>query len=194
MKKMKRWLAAHRRRQIHWGLVTALAILLFWFLGNVASPYLVPAGTIHLGHSGIVGIDHEDEISQINNSFARFFYKAGDANCHQRASRSLFLNDNQMPFCTRCTAIFLGFVVGIVIAMMLEMELNIFWILAGFVPIGADGVLQLVTGYESTNPIRFVTGLLAGIVTAVALAFIITETGFILANRKKEKLKRKGNE
>lgn len=176
---------------MHWGLVLAFAFLLFWFIGNVVSPYLAPAGTIDLGNSGLVGMDHEDEISQINNSFARFFYKMGDGNCHQRASRSLFLNDNQMPFCSRCTAIFLGMAIGMAIMIFLEMELNVIWIILGFAPIGVDGGLQLITGYESSNPVRFSTGLLAGMVTAIALAFIITETGLILAHRKEKKLRKR---
>jgi uncharacterized membrane protein len=184
IKKMKRWLAVHRRQRLHWGLTVALIILLLWFLGNVISPYLVPAGTVDLGNTGIVGIDHEEEISQINSGFAKFFYTMGDANCHQRATRSLFLNDNQMPFCTRCTAIFLGLVIGIVIVLFLEMELNFLWIMLGLVPVGVDGLLQLVTDYESPNPIRFGTGLLAGIVTAIALGFIITEMGYIIKHRK----------
>lgn len=188
IRKFKRWLAANKRQRFDWGLFVAFILLLLWFLGNVVSPFLVPAGTVDLGDTGIVGIDHEEEIAEIENPLARFVYTLGDGNCHQRASRSLYLNDNQMPFCTRCTAIFLGLVIGLVIVMVLELELNFLYIILGLVPIGIDGLVQLATDYESSNPIRFGTGLLAGIVTAIALGFIITEIGLIVKHRKDRKL------
>ena len=168
----------------------AVIILLAWFLGNLASPYLAPAGSIDFGEEGKVGImDNSGIISSIDNGFARFFYNAGDANCHQHASRSFFLNDNQLPFCARCTAIFLGLVLCALILVFLEIELNILWIILGLVPIGLDGGIQLVTDYESTNAIRFATGLLAGMVTGIALGFIVSELGAIVVYRKNGKLK-----
>ncbi len=191
LEKLSNWLYAHRRRGFHPGLALTVIILLAWFLVNVASPYLAPAGTV-LGEDGKVGVrDNSAVISRIDNGLARFFYNAGDANCHQHASRSFFLNGNQMPFCTRCTAIFLGLVLGVLIMMFLDIELNILWIILGLVPIGLDGGMQLVTNYESTNGIRFVTGLLAGIVTGIALGFIVSELGTIAVYRKKGKLKKK---
>lgn len=188
--KLSNWLYAHRRRGFHPGLMLAVIILLAWFLGNLASPYLAPTGSIDFGEEGKVGImDNSGIISSIDSGFARFFYRAGDANDHQHASRSFFLNDNQLPFCARCTAIFLGLVLGALVLVFLEIELNILWIILGLVPIGLDGGIQLVTNYESTNAIRFATGLLAGIVTGIALGFIVSELGTIAVYRKKEKLK-----
>jgi uncharacterized membrane protein len=170
-------------------------LLLLWLLGNVISPFLVPSGRLYLGDEGVVGLDHSEDISRVvDNDFARFFYRFGDANCHQKASRSLFLNDNQMPFCTRCTAIFLGLVVGVGIAIFLELELNILWIIIGLVPMGLDGGLQLFTEYESSNPMRFITGLLAGIVTGIAIGFIITEMSLMVIHRRKKRLNKKENQ
>ena len=183
-REIKNWLRAHRRNRLDLGMGLALVFLSFWLMGNLASPYLAPLGTIDLGEDGIVGRDHSNEISLINNSFARFFYDMGDANCHQHASRSFFLNDNQMPFCSRCTAIFMGLALGVLVLMFLDIELNIFWIIIGLVPIGIDGGIQLFTDYESINAVRFVTGLLAGIVTGLALAFIIGEFGSMVVHRR----------
>lgn len=193
-KYIRKWLSAHRRLRISRGLVLAFAILFLWLLGNFISPFLIPSGTLNLGNEGLVGLDHAEIITQVDNDLARFYYKMGDANCHQRASRSLFLNDNQMPFCSRCTAIFLGLVVGVGIAIFLELELNILWIIIGLVPIGIDGGLQLASKYESSNPVRFSTGLLAGIVTGIAICFIITETSLMVAHRRKRRLKKKENQ
>jgi uncharacterized membrane protein len=185
---VKRWVAAHRRPGLSLGLAVAFIIILLWFLGNVLSPFLIPAGTLDLGNEGTVGpMDNESQISEIENGFARFFYKMGDANCHQRDSRSFFLNGNQMPFCARCTSIFLGLAIGVFIMIFLEIELNILWIITGLIPVGIDGSVQMLTDYESSNPVRFSTGLLAGIVTGIALGFIISEFGHILVMRRKKK-------
>jgi len=189
---LSNWLYAHRRRGFHPGLLIPVILCLMWFLGNIASPYLAPAGTIDFGEDGKVGEgDNAAMISDIDSSFARFFYTAGDANCHQHSSRSFFLNDNQLPFCARCTAIFLGLVIGTLIIVFLEIELNVVWIVLGLVPIGLDGGLQLVTNYESSNLIRSITGMLAGMVTGIALGFIAAEISTIALNRKQDKLRKK---
>jgi len=178
---LKRWISAHRRQGLDMGVLTAFAILLFWLLGNISSPYLAPHGTIDFGNDGLVGSgDKTDEIALINSSFARFFYRMGDANCHQHADRSFFLNGNQMPFCARCTSIFLGLAIGAAVLIFLELELHIFWILLGLVPMGIDGGLQLFTDYESNNVLRFITGSLAGIMVGIALGYIVSEVGKIV--------------
>ena len=126
-------------------------------------------------------------ISQIENPLARFFYDAGDVNCHQNSTRSFFLNENQMPFCARDTAIFLGMAIGVLIIMFYIMELNIFWILAGLMPMAIDGGLQLIGLHTSTNFLRFMTGIIAGIVVGIALGYIVGEFSGLLKDRKKYK-------
>lgn len=37
-------------------------------------------------------------------------------------------------------------------------------IVLGLVPMGVDGFTQLLTNYESTNPVRVITGLFSGLV------------------------------
>jgi uncharacterized membrane protein len=161
---------------------------MIWFLGNVITPYLAPSGTINFGNDGIVGAgDKADEIAVIDNGVARFFYNAGDANCHQHADRSFFLNGNQMPFCARCTSIFFGLAIGAALLIFMSLELHIFWILLGLVPMALDGGIQLITSYESTNPMRFLTGSLAGIVTGIALGYIVSEIGKIVVFKKQFK-------
>ncbi len=186
---IKRWLRANRKRYFDKANFVGLIIVTFWFLGNVISPFLAPPGTIYLGEDGVTGRvpsveDNAQQIDQIQNSFARVFYDAGDANCHQHSSRSFFLNDNQMPFCARCTAIFFGMVVGVAILMFLAIELNIIWLIIGMVPMGIDGTVQLLTDYESNNALRFITGTSAGIVAGLAIGFIIAEIGYIVVTRK----------
>ena len=188
---MKRWILASRKRYFDWAILVALIFVSFWFVSNLAVPYLSPAGTINLGEDGVTGIvpeveDNGYQIEQIESSFSRGVYNAGDGNCHQHASRSFFLNDNQMPFCARCTAIFFGIVVGVAILMFLVIELNIWALLLALVPMGLDGGIQLITQelyyngtigffYESTNLMRFITGTIAGIGAGLALGYVISE-------------------
>ena len=163
-------------------------LTLAWFMGAAFSPYLIPSGTIDLGEDGVVGArDFTYTISQIENPLARFFYDAGDVNCHQNSTRSFFLNENQMPFCARDTAIFLGMAIGVLMIVFYIMELNIFWILAGLVPMAIDGGLQLIGLHTSTNFLRFMTGIIAGIVVGIALGYIVGEFSGLLKDRKKYK-------
>jgi len=182
---LRRWLSDNRRNKLDKPSAVAFVILLIWFAGNVVSPYLATAGTVDFGNDGVVGGSENDaEIALIDSGFARFFYHAGDANCHQHTDRSFFLNDNQMPFCSRCTAIFFGLGLGVFILIFLSLELNIIWIILGLVPMALDGGIQLLTDYESNNPLRFITGCLAGIVTGIALGYIVSEMGKMAINRR----------
>ncbi len=178
-----------RRKRPHIPILIVFVLTLLWFLGATFSPYLVDAGTINLGDDGVVGTrDFTHTISQIDSPVAKFFYDAGDVNCHQKASRSYFLNDNQMPFCARDAAIFMGLAIGVLAMVFISIELNIFWIILGLVPMGIDGTTQLLfDSYESTNFIRLITGMIAGIVIGIALGYIIGEFSLISKERKMTK-------
>jgi len=105
-------------------------------------------------------------------------YGCGDRLCHQKADRSFFINGNQMPFCSRCTAIWLGLTIGLGLMVFYKIELDerfLILIVIGIVPIGIDGVGQLLNLWESTNIIRSITGLLAGFVCGIAIALIVDE-------------------
>lgn len=90
--------------------------------------------------------------------------------CHQRPERSFFLGDFQFGVCARDTGIYLGFLLS-TMAYPAYRRLGAIktpskWLLvAAVAPLAIDGTVQLVTGYESTNARRLVTGLLAGVVT-----------------------------
>jgi uncharacterized membrane protein len=158
--------------------VLALMILsAVWLALVVLSPLLVPSNTLK-DLSGVVG-GHENERQFKNiDSLPHAIYWLGDAECHQLANRSYFLNGNQMPFCARDVGLFLGLVLGLGFAAFVRWKIHPVLVLVGLVPIAIDGGLQFVSSYESTNPLRLATGTLAGLVLALLLAhflFVIEE-------------------
>ena len=97
--------------------------------------------------------------------------------CHCRADRSFFWKGRQFPICARCTGELAGMVCGLLACFF---RLPPVWAaVLMMLPMVADGVIQLKTAYESTNPRRLVTGFLFGcglmaliaISTAEALQF-----------------------
>jgi uncharacterized membrane protein len=127
------------------------------------------------------------------NPVAAFVYAFGDLNCHQKHERSWEINDNQLAMCTRDIGIMLGVIAGALIwsrrglnrwttrdsflSIFQDQTIEDFYqndrrLLAmialcgiGLIPMAIDGFTQLLTSYESTNSIRVITGLSAGLVT-----------------------------
>ena len=168
-----------QRRAKYFRSVIFIFFVLFslWILLQFLAPLALPKGSVS-DLSGLVAIsDNEDTINDMGLPWG-FVYSAGDRLCHQKAERSFFINDNQMPFCSRCTAIWLGFAIGLGFMVFYKIQLNekfLFAILLSLVPIGVDGIGQLFGFWESTNIIRVITGLLVGVVCGVALGVIVDE-------------------
>ncbi|MCK5636856.1 MAG: DUF2085 domain-containing protein, partial [Thermoplasmatales archaeon] len=59
-------------------------------------------------------------------------------------------------------------------------------IFIGLIPIGIDGVGQLFGLWESTNIVRFITGLLVGIVCGISIGLIIDEVRGIYQEKNKK--------
>jgi uncharacterized membrane protein len=158
--------------------ILAVFILsLAWLILVVISPLLVPPDTL-VDLSGRVG-GHENE-SQFKDLGAvpHAMYWLGDAECHQISDRSYFVNGNQMPFCARDLGLFLGLAVGFGFVSFYRLKINPILALMGFVPMAVDGGIQAITSYESNNPLRLVTGIIAGIAGSLLLAhfvFVIQE-------------------
>ncbi len=170
--------------------ITIINLILFilclaWALTMIIVPLTLPPNSVDLGSDGKVGIlDHKEQINEMQNPFVRFIYYTGDINCHQINHRSYFINGNQMPYCSRDMGVFFGLAIGLGIALFIMIEIKWWWIVAGLAPIIIDGTLQLFTTYESSNPVRLITGLLAGAVAGFALAIIVYEVAFLIKKRK----------
>jgi uncharacterized membrane protein len=162
---------------------------MIWVLLLFLAPLVLPSGSVS-DLSGAVGSSDNDYIIR-NMSFPwNVVYSMGDRLCHQKADRSLFINGNQMPFCTRCTAIWLGLAIGLGFMVLYAKELNekfFVAIILSLIPIGVDGIGQLFGFWESTNVIRFITGLLAGMVCGVAIGVIIDEVKTIRISKDNKK-------
>ena len=126
------------------------------------------------------------------NPVAAFVYSFGDLNCHQKSERSWEINGNQLAVCVRDVGLFLGLFMGALfwrskglnrwtvrdsfLSVFRDENISslyikdrrmlgmILFLSIGALPIGFDGFYQLLTSYESTNPIRLVTGTIAGFV------------------------------
>jgi len=135
----------------------------------------------------VVGIRDNGNQTSGMNPFARWVYDSGDINCHQKASRSLYINGNEMPYCSRCVGIFFGLAMGSMFSLFIILDLKVWYILAALLPIGIDGGMQALGFWESTNPVRLATGGLAGIITGIALGYIFFVFETMLEDRRRSR-------
>jgi len=140
----------------------ALVLFVSWLALVIATPLTLPTGSVKDLSGRASAIDNLDQISQMN-PLAAAVYLLGDVNCHQLTERSFSINGNQMPFCARDVGIFIGLVAGMLIVLLVSPRFS--WpVLAALVsPILFDGGVQLTGWYESSNPMRLITGMLGGI-------------------------------
>jgi uncharacterized membrane protein len=158
--------------------ITSPAVFVFFLLSFIwlvlvfISPLLVPANTLR-DLSGTVGTrDNEDQFANLT-LIPKAVYWIGDGECHQIAERSYFINGNQMPFCARDLGLFVGLAFGFGIVTFYRYKVHPLYVLLGLVPLAIDGGLQLVTDYESNNPLRLGTGIVAGLSLSLLLAHFL---------------------
>ena len=165
----------------------------------VAAPLTIPPGTVTGLHGGANRVDYAGLWATLPPSQGIVYY-LGDVECHQIASRTIYINGNEMPVCARDASLFLFLSFGFMIAATVKPEISISrmmlsllparmrthlekgfrpmlftWLLCFIflAPIALDGGLQLVTRYESTNALRFVTGAFAGIIFGLILGMMV---------------------
>ena len=80
--------------------------------------------------------------------------------CHCRSDRSFYWKGTQFPICARCTGELVGILLCPVTFPLISWSP---WIFAALMlPMILDGIIQMLTSYESNNRRRFLTGLLFG--------------------------------
>ena len=134
--------------------------------------------------------------------YPQIIYYIGDAQCHQMAARTLWLNENQMPMDARMTSIYLFANFGLISAILATPSTSIAqgmvnalprrmqdWarrhvgptffagllVFLGLLPVAVDGFWQLLSngGYESTNLKRYLTGIPAGWVAGLLVGVMV---------------------
>ncbi len=95
---------------------------------------------------------------------------AGDvlsAICHRMPSRCLRLPWGITGLCSRCTAFWFGLGAGSALMYRIGSRIAFWKGLPAILPMIADGIIQLHTGYSSTNLLRIVSGLAGGVGSAI---------------------------
>ncbi len=125
--------------------------------------------------TGVVGsIDNADVTSRMN-PISGAIYGIGDVFCHQMLSRSLVVDGNQMPICTRDLGIIFGIVFGMAVAILFDPRFSPLLLLLMLMPMALDGGAQLLTEYESFNSLRLITGAIAGAGLALFMSTVSKE-------------------
>jgi uncharacterized membrane protein len=164
----------------------AAAVCLVWVLLLVVGPLVGPAGTL-MNLDGTVGVDDHGAVFSTVQQPWRSVYAVGDRLCHQRYDRSFVVGGNEMAFCARCTGVWIGMLVGLLVMACLEVPVDSrlgWFVVVGLVPLMVDGGGQFVGLWESTNGVRLVTGLCAGLVGGVAFGIILVEVRSLFGRKR----------
>jgi uncharacterized membrane protein len=90
--------------------------------------------------------------------------------CHQKPERTFKIRDNYFPVCSRCTGFYMGAFSYFIYVYWNFVEYNISITIIGFlmlIPAFLDAFTQLSGSRESTNSIRFITGVIGGVGLAI---------------------------
>lgn len=103
-------------------------------------------------------------MSKLRQSFLESIRIIGNhSGCHQIPERSFFYKGKQFPVCARCTGVFLGQLLAVILA-ILKKDIKKFSLIAILISImGIDWGIQEVNIKESTNTRRFITGICGGL-------------------------------
>lgn len=181
-------------------LLGTLLLSVAYSAANVLAPLAVPSGTA----VALDGAANRVDNAAIWNTmwvFPEVVYYLGDAQCHQMATRTIFLNGNEMPMDARMSSIYLWANLGLLAAMFATPSTSVAqgivnalprraqpWlrghlgpnvtaalvIVLGLLPVAVDGFAQLLLPYESTNVKRFLTGIPTGLVAGLLVGVLMT--------------------
>ncbi len=109
-------------------------------------------------------------------------YRIGHVICHQRPERSFYWALHSWPVCARCTGLYAGAAVGVLLALRLSLPDVVRtpvrvrrYLLIAVAPAVASLLFEWTTGIAPSNVVRATTGLVAGGVAALLLAAFVRE-------------------
>ena len=174
---------------------------LVYTASNFLAPYAIAPGTA-VNLDGRANVVDNGPVYNTMWVYPQVLYYVGDAQCHQIATRTLWLNGNQMPMDVRMTSIYLFANFGLLSAILAAPSTSIAqgmvnalprrmqdWVrrrvgptalaaglvVVGLLPVAVDGFSQLFSGgaYESTNLKRYLTGIPAGWVAGLLVGVMV---------------------
>lgn len=101
--------------------------------------------------------------------------------CHGIAERSFFYKKKKFPVCSRCTGIYVGYLTFPLFLFGLANPTFIFSILY-IIPTIIDGLTQAFHEKESTNLLRFTTGIFSGVGISSIIHILGETTGIFILN------------
>lgn len=96
--------------------------------------------------------------------------------CHRSPERTFKIGNRYFPVCARCTGIYGGILVFLVISYFIIFQYGIFSLLVAIVmilPTLLDGYSQLLGYRLSNNGLRFFTGFVSGIGIIILIKFLV---------------------
>jgi uncharacterized membrane protein len=102
-----------------------------------------------------------------HDNLAGTLYHSFGLLCHQLPERSFFILGNKFAVCSRCTGLYLGFVVTLALYPLLKSIRRTHlparkWLIAASIPLLIDFSVTFFGVWENTHATRFLTGMLLG--------------------------------
>lgn len=181
-------------------------ISLVWTVALFLAPATLAPGEVTDLEGRANALDFQDKWAELP-PFQHAVYLIGDIECHQISNRTLYINGNQMPVCARDTGVFLFATIGLLVALVIrpypsasrmfismlpqgarsfiqtkvgELKFMIIVLVLFLAPLALDGGVQLLTDYESSNSMRFLTGALAGFMGGFLFAALLVSTKYVM--------------
>lgn len=97
--------------------------------------------------------------------------------CHQYESRSIFINNEKLAVCARCSGIYMGFFVGLLLLKYFKVTIEKFllFFLIASLPLMIDVSFNFLSIYTSNITTRTISGLIFGILSSIVLYKTISE-------------------
>ncbi|HKG45693.1 MAG TPA: DUF2085 domain-containing protein [Pyrinomonadaceae bacterium] len=110
-----------------------------------------------------------------HGDLAHGIYRAFGALCHQLPERSYFIDGHKLAVCSRCTGIYAGFALTLLVYPLIRSLRNTAtpprsWLILAAVPLAIDFSLNFFDTWENTHTSRLLTGALLG---SVAVFYVM---------------------
>ncbi len=105
--------------------------------------------------------------------------------CHQIPERCFVIFGKRMPICSRCTGVYSGLGIGLLLPFILygiysiNVSVLLFLLIIGLAPMALDGFTQFRGLRKSNNHLRFITGFVGGLFLGIMFNWLLVHV-FIL--------------